>query len=81
MECSSHIYLKGTTHSAKNFGGESNGESFRQLPRIMLQTGLGFPSGMVQVNYCGETLLDKEFADPTEALEEVMLTLRNISQR
>jgi len=47
----------------------------------MLQTGLGFPSGMVQVNYCGETLLDKEFADPTEALEEVMLTLRNISQR
>lgn len=65
----------------KNLGLRENWEGLKKLPHIRVRDNVTLPSNRVRVSHYADLLLDKDFSNPAEAVEEVISVLQKISQK
>ena len=58
-----------------------NLKALRKLPHIRVRDNDNLPPGRVRVSYYADLLLDRDFTDPSDAVKEVISTLRKITQK
>ena len=63
----------------KNIGASTDTEGLKKLPHVRLRDNVTLPPGRVRVIRYADILLNKDFADPGNAVDEVVLTLKRIT--
>ena len=79
--CTDHDLTGKISALREELGAHQNNEGFKKLPMLRLRDEAGLPPKHVRLRYYADVLLDKEFADPAEAADEIMAILRKIATR
>lgn len=56
-----------------------NNNGLQKLPHVRIRDNVNLPPDRVRVSYYAELLLDKDFANPKEAVNEIISVLRNVA--
>ena len=64
----------------KDLGLRENWEGLKKLPHIRVRDNATLPSSRVRVSHYADLLLDKDFTNPGEAVEQIISVLQKIAQ-
>ena len=62
----------------KESGAEANREGLRKLPHVRVRDNVELPTKRVKVSYYADSILDKDFDDPKDAVDEIIQALKEI---
>jgi transcriptional regulator with XRE-family HTH domain len=65
----------------KEIGANENWKGLRKLPHVRVRDDAELPPDRARVSYYADLVLDKDFSEPGEAADEVILALRKIAEQ
>ena len=78
--CTKHDLVERIKVLRQEIGADTDTKGLRKLPHIRIRDNVTLPPGRVRVCHYADLLLDKDFTDPGVAAEEVISSLRQITQ-
>lgn len=79
--CTEHDLVERIKVLRQEIGTDTDTKGLRKLPQVRLRDNITLPPGRVRVSHYADLLLDKDFTDPSIAIEEVISSLRQITAK
>jgi transcriptional regulator with XRE-family HTH domain len=78
--CSEHDLIGKIDALRVEYDAPKTGEGLRKIPQIRIRDKKELAPGRVRIRHYADYLLDKEYAEPADAADEIVQTLRQMAQ-
>ena len=79
--CTEHDMTDKIKALRKELDANENWKGLRKLPHIRMRDNVELPPNRVRVSHYADLILDNDFSDPADAVDEIMRSLKAIAER